>query len=59
MVLLEEENEALKEKLAVSGSRALQDRAEKWSEKWQDKCIREISGEITRLTPENSSAGIW
>ena len=29
----------LEEQLAVSGSRALQDRANRWSEQWQDKCI--------------------
>lgn len=36
---MEQEIAELKEQLAVSGSQALQKRAEKWSEKWQDKCI--------------------
>lgn len=36
---MEEQLIKLEEKLAVSGSRALQDRADRWSEKWQDKCI--------------------
>lgn len=36
---MEREIAELKEQLAVSGSQALQKRAEKWSEEWQDKCI--------------------
>lgn len=43
---LEEENAQLKEKLAVSGSRALQDRAAQWAECWQELNI-EI-GELAR-----------
>ena len=43
---LEDENEELKEQLAVSGSRVLQDRAEVWAVKWQELNVE--LGEVVR-----------
>ena len=37
---MERELAELKEQLAVSGNRALQDRAEEWSKQWQDIILR-------------------
>lgn len=50
---LEQENAELKEQLAVSGSQALQRRADKWSEQWQDKCIE--NGELRKQLIELES----
>ena len=50
---LEQELEELKENLAVSGNRALQDRAEEWSRHWQDKCIE--VGELQKRLIEMES----
>lgn len=54
---MEQELAELKEQLAVSGSRALQDRAEKWSEKWQDKCIEvgELQKQIIELESQKNA----
>ena len=62
---IEQELTELREQLAVSGSRALQERAEKWAVEWQQKCIQvgelqkqliemesQKDAEINRLTHE-------
>ena len=50
---MEQEIAELKEQLAVSGSQALQKRAEKWSEEWQQKCIQ--TGELQKQLIELES----
>lgn len=54
---LEQELKELKENLAVSGSRALQDRAEKWSEEWQAKCIEvgELQKQLIELESQKDA----
>lgn len=50
---MEQEIAKLKEQLAVSGSRALQDRAEEWSKQWQDINIE--TGKLKRQLIELES----
>lgn len=50
---MEDELKKLREKLAVSGSRALQDRAEEWAKQWQMKCIE--NGELKRQLIEQAA----
>lgn len=50
---MEQELTKLREQLAVSGSRALQERAEKWAVEWQQKCIQ--VGELQKQLIEMES----
>ena len=50
---MEQELAKLREQLAVSGSRALQERAEKWAVEWQQKCIQ--VGELQKQLIEMES----
>lgn len=54
---MEQELAKLREQLAVSGSRALQERAEKWASEWQVKCIEvgELKKELIELESQKNA----
>lgn len=54
---MEQELAKLREQLAVSGSRALQERAEKWASEWQVKCIEvgELKKELIELESQKDA----
>lgn len=54
---MEQEIDRLQEQLAVSGSRALQERAEKWAVEWQQKCIQvgELQKQLIEVESQKDS----